>query len=340
MSNQQVRHIAWTWNNYQETENYVEVLKNAYLVLEKTYMIYAKEVAPSTGTNHLQGYSQFKKRVYLSTLRKILPGVHFTICNGSSQDNINYIHKTGEWIEEGTPRTQERRIKKLKDDWEGLISKAISGRLEEIRQDDPKSYLVYYRTLKQLRQDYLRPLALVRHCYWIYGKPGVGKSRAVHQMFPHAYWKNANKWWDGYKGEPTVVLDDLGTHHLFEYLKRWADRYPVTGEIKGSSLSLTYNRLIITSNFTPNVLGGVEVPSDTIEAIQRRFLLLKAVDWSLDGDFEDLIVEPQKAPGLPSIGALTTIMTDYEGQPVLGHLENLDLIQASKELQAELECSD
>jgi len=61
--------------------------------------------------------------------------------------------------------------------------------------------------------------------------------------------KPANKWWDGYNGESTVLIDDFGPEHkvLGYYLKRWSDRYPVTGETKGGTVPLLHTKVIITS---------------------------------------------------------------------------------------------
>ena len=127
-------------------------------------------------------------------------------------------------------------------------------------------------------------------CFPVTIKLGSGKSRVSHMLFPFAYWKNGNKWWDGYRGEHTVVLDDLDTPVLFGHLKRWADRYKVVGEVKGSSIGLTYNQFVVTSNFTPGDLGVQDdrMPTATIQAIVRRFLVVEAVGW--DPVFEDLAV--------------------------------------------------
>ena len=174
---------------------------------------------------------------------------------------------------------------------------AENNKLEEIRVDYPREWLLYHRTWKQIAVDNIRCEPRERTCVWIYGKPGVGKSRAVQAMFPDAYWKNANKWWDGYQGEETVVIDDFDSPVLFSYLKRWADRYKLIGEIKGCAMGLPYNSLIVTSNFHPGELGSQDpsISGVTIEAIERRFLVVEAVRWLEDQN--DLLV---RAKGLVS----------------------------------------
>ena len=139
--------------------------------------------------------------------------------------------------------------------------------------------------------DNIKTVAEPKTCLWVYGEPGIGKSRAVWSLFPNAYPKMANKWWDGYQGELDVVLDDLGTHMLFDLIKRWSDRYKVIGEVKGLSCSLRYVNFCVTSNYSIRELAvksNLEVDEVTIQAIQRRFVEVKALEW--DEEYQDLLV--------------------------------------------------
>lgn len=291
--NKQFRHFCFTYNNFNKNEKWREEIEESLVELGANYYIWGEEIAPTTGTPHLQGYVQLVKRKAFNVVTKMLPKCHITPCLGGSQDNVNYCNKAcTNVVEFGILRTIARARAKQATDWQILIDLAHKGELDRIRNDHPREYAIYYKTFKQMALDGLQARQRVRQCLWIYGAPGTGKSRAVADLFPEAYWKNANKWWDGYRGEDTVILDDLGSAKLYELLKRWADRYKVIGEVKGGAIDLSYDRFIVTSNFHPGELGSqdIGVPGVTIQAVERRFLIVEAIEW--DPVENDLIVQP------------------------------------------------
>lgn len=155
-------------------------------------------------------------------------------------------------------------------DWESARTLAKEGKFEKL---PAQIHISHFNNLKKIHAEAQEPLlsASVRGL-WIHGAPGVGKSHYAYHTYPGAYRKPQNKWFDGYLGEPFIILDDfdlLGAC-LGHYLKIWADRWPCTGEIKGAHVALKHEKFIITSNYTPDQIW---TDSILVEAITRRFEL-------------------------------------------------------------------
>ena len=104
---------------------------------------------------------------------------------------------------------------------------------------------------------------------WICGVPGSGKTYYATHLYPTFYLKPQNKWWDGYKGESVVILDDFDQPCLSHYLKIWADNYNCTGEIKNGSINLDFNVFIVTTNYMPIFFWPKDI--ELRYAIYRRF---------------------------------------------------------------------
>ena len=124
--------------------------------------------------------------------------------------------------------------------------------------------------------------------FWLWGKPGVGKSRWAQLQAPYAniFKKNFNKWWDGYKILETmvVILDDYPAtpagNTLAQHMKVWGDRYPFIGECKGSHMMLEPSRFIfiVTSNYPIEQCFAL---NEDKEAILRRFTQIEVKEGDL-----------------------------------------------------------
>lgn len=261
---------CFTLNNYTtEEKDYIQGLASSPL---HRYIIVGEECGEQ-GTPHLQGYIYFgsmksiqQVKTYLRTTR-----AHIERAKGTGTQNKEYCSKEGAvLIEHGdlpaSPKdrnsTQARieRNKKLLD----LSSKELV--------DGGDVALMSLPRLEKAKQIYNRLGASTTSAtcrgVWIYGPPGTGKTHWVVENEPNLFWKPQNKWWDGYAGEKAVLLDDLDTKVLGHYLKRWCDKYQVTGETKGASTNLQYERFYITSNYTPEQLW--EDDDMMCQAIRRR----------------------------------------------------------------------
>lgn len=153
-------------------------------------------------------------------------------------------------------------------DWEEIRTKAKQNDLEGIPGD---VYIRYYGNLRRIASDHQQPVAMERTCNVYWGASGVGKSRrAWDEAGLEAYPKDPRtKWWDGYRGQQHVVIDefrgDIGISHIL----RWLDRYPVSVETKGSQQPLGATTFWITSNLDPRCWYP-DLDEDTKAALLRR----------------------------------------------------------------------
>lgn len=94
-NNSQVQRWCFTLNQYDEDFNY----RNHFLKYEFKVRrgVWGKEIAPETGTRHLQGYLELFRSFRLGHMRKILPGAHWSPARGTSLQNYDYCIK-GEWL--------------------------------------------------------------------------------------------------------------------------------------------------------------------------------------------------------------------------------------------------
>eukprot|EP00965_Chrysotila_dentata_P095859 3168360-Pleurochrysis_carterae.AAC.3 len=257
------RNYVFTKNNYTQDDI------DDFDTLECKYLVYGKEVAPTTGTPHLQGFVVFKHARRVRSVCKEFKcwarpakTVHAA---------IEYCKKTGDFVERGTPPiTQKEKGEEGEAFFLKVRSAAEEGRFEDI----PEKIRFYHKKLiEEHHNSALRARELTdttEQMLWYWGESGTGKSRKARQDHSKAFLKMRNKWWDGYMDHDVVLLEDFDKVHekLGHHLKIWADRYPFPAEIKGSSMVIRPKLVIVTSNYHPR---DIWFDNTTLEPILRRF---------------------------------------------------------------------
>lgn len=282
--NDRVARWVFTINNYDWED--INRLENIRRMPTFRFMIYGKETGEETGTPHLQGYMEFNAPVYRTTLRKQLQRAYLEPAKGSQEENIEYCSKQGQ-VDEFGSRTGKRRSEKKDKNEETRILLEDLKNMTRTEFEAVHTYEAFHLQdkLRKWEIEHLEESGpwggdLKMKNFWIWGAPGTGKSRwAMSQGEGYQrYMKPLNKWWDGYNPvvHKFVVIDDFPRDNrgFIQHIKLWADRYPLTGEKKGSTIQVCPGRffLIVTANHnikeTFKELGADEVD---IEAIQRRF---------------------------------------------------------------------
>lgn len=96
-----VRGYVFTFNNYTE-ENYQELVNWKSLGAAKVqYIVFGKEVAPGTGTPHLQGFVYFDSKVSFNALKKFNSKIRWEEKLGTFEQAIKYCKKDGIVFEQG-----------------------------------------------------------------------------------------------------------------------------------------------------------------------------------------------------------------------------------------------
>lgn len=253
---------CFTLNNYTPEELSVMTSTNA------TYHIIGEELAPGTGTPHLQGYLHFASAKKLSTLRNTNGRAHYEVAKGTAEQNYTYCTKSAYVIHEnGTMPEQGKR-----NDLTVIATEVIEGRpIREIALDHPAEFVRYHRGLQML-ETVVHP-ALKRpnmSVLWLWGATGVGKSRYAFDNYVNPYIKDSTKWWDGYSSlNDVIVLDDFDARMAYRDVLRLLDIYPFRGEIKGGVVSVNCQKIIITCDRTPDKLYA-HVSTGEFSQIRRR----------------------------------------------------------------------
>jgi len=265
------RRFVFTWNNYPIEYNDNDSLDTWLNGLGSKYCIAGREISPTTGTPHLQGYVEFTNARTLTAVLSLLPGCHVEPAKGTPTQCREYSIKDNQFRECGTPPKDPGTREKQR--WEHARTLASEGRFTEIPAD------IYIRYIGNLERIYrsnlptLEPLATTAGL-WIMGPSGTGKSRGVRERYPTLYPKPLNKWWDGYKDNKEVLIDDVDPSHqawIGSFLKIWADHYPFIAEKKGGSCMIRPERIIVTSQYS---IETIFTEPELQAALLRRFTVV------------------------------------------------------------------
>ncbi len=286
----QTKHWCFTINNYTEDDMDIFIVYGDAI----QYVIYNREVGMQ-GTPHLQGYIIMKTKKRRAQMKALMPTAHLEKKEGSIEQARHYCMKpvdepfrcmcehcvkarpeVADYSEHGDLPVEA--VEAMRNKWDEYYESAKSGDLEEI----PKKVLLrYYAAFKRIVQDNPEKPEDMESLdnLWVVAPTRYGKSRYVREKFPDYYDKAPNKWFTGYKGEETILLDDLGPEqckYLTWYIKRWADLYSFPMETKGGGRQIRPRRIVVTSQYTIRECFEDDRQAD---AVVERFTVLELRHW-------------------------------------------------------------
>lgn len=273
-SKKRFRNYCFTLNNY--TQEDIENVDK----FDCTYMLYSKEIAPTTGTPHLQGYLEMKEAKTMKSLCKKIPRCSFFVAKGDHDDQLEYISKkhTQEIFERGTPKKQGERkdLDAIKDDiMNGL-------KVDDIIVNSPTIYHQYGRTLSKIEDIRMRKVYRkeMTKGVWYYGETRTGKSELAFKDYnpdTHYTWKYDGDWQDGYVQQDTVIIDEFRGQIPYSTLLTLIDKHPNASVRRRGREPLPFvsKMVIITSSLHPREVYHNLSENDKMEQLFRRIEIIK-----------------------------------------------------------------
>lgn len=250
----QNKNRKWCFTLHNFHANHVLRLRK-WSEYKAVFVVFGREICPTTNNRHLQGFVYFKSPITRTGVKKRLgPGfnhIHLEEAKGSVQQNDDYCTKDGDFERYGDKPSQGLRsdLRVIRDEIKDGVSE------QDIATRFFSRWVVYRRSFQAYRELLHTPrLRLELEVFLLVGAPGTGKTRFVyehHAASPGGLWISHDptlQWFDGYRGEQTVLLDDFRGGADFAFLLRLLDIYPLKVPVKGGFKDWVPKRIYITSN--------------------------------------------------------------------------------------------
>lgn len=254
--NSRYRRVVFTLNNYTDQE--FQDLKN--FCRGCTWGVIGRECGEEKHTPHLQGMLFFcnflltllgamifgsGQQFTLSALKK-KPGwkrCHVQNMRGTPHQCLAYCTKEDkDAFQFGSLPEPGKR-----NDLHSVVERIQGGTsLKELAQDVEGGAVItkYHKGLTVLRSLLQPERRGAPYVFWFHGETGTGKTKCAISIAQRLVGGSDNvwisngslKWFDGYEGQPAVVVDDFRPKQLpdfnYAFLLRLLDRYPFRVEFK------------------------------------------------------------------------------------------------------------
>lgn len=242
-------HRAWsfTLNNYTE-----EDCKQMCVLAKLTNLMVVSEEIGGSGNPHLQGSVIWKSAMRFDAVRERFDNRAHVEPTSAEDASATYCAKLGGRNVVCVDNRSPGKRKDLEDIKEAVEEGMRASEFARKKARGLQAALAYERMYAMMKLDICSREA--NRVTWIWGLSGLGKTRWVEDQFPmqDIYRKPPGKWWDNYRGEPVILMDDFRpTWFSFDELLRILDRYPLQVQYKGGSCYLQPAQIFITHTLSP-----------------------------------------------------------------------------------------
>jgi len=257
-------------------------------------------------TYHTHVYVAFHSPVRFSTLKNCFPEAHIEMARGTSEENRDYIRKSGKW------ESDDKHGTSIPDTYEefGEIPEEHQGErsdlehLFELIKDGLTNYEIISMLPAQLfnidRIERVRQMlkaeenkGVFRNLFvsYIWGPTGTGKTKSIMDKYGYTNVYRVVDYdhpFDGYAGEDVIVFDEFRSQLKIGDMLHFLDGYPIPLRARYMNRQACYTKVFLISNIPleDQYWQVQQSQPATWEAFLRR--IHEVVQFPLPGTIVDL----------------------------------------------------
>lgn len=268
--------------------SYILTINNATLEEEKEmiadnyqYIAYQWECE---STVHIQAFLYYASPRKFRVMKNKYPRAHIEVVRNNKAAAAYCIKEKTRIFGRGPFEWGTKPNQGARTDLDTLARDLINGKkMSEIREEEPGLYVKYFNGLKNLAAELAPKRTEKPEVTWIWGDGGVGKTKYVIDKHgaDNVYRKDMSKWWDKYKQQEAICIDDFNNSWDYTYFLNLLDRYQVNYEVKNGHAEINSKYIYITCEFHPKHFWGNQKIEDEknnkLVQVMRRIDLIKHI---------------------------------------------------------------
>jgi hypothetical protein len=217
-------------------------------------------------TYHTHIYVVFSNAVRFSTMKNRFDSAHLEMCNGTSQQNRDYVFKEGKHEKErkkithhtetheeyGQMPIERQGARNDLADLQDMIEQGMTN-AEIVRICPQFSFAI--TKIEQMRQTFreeqYKNMFRQLDVTYVYGKAGVGKTRDVMEKYgyPNVYrFTDYQNPFDNYGGQDIVVFEEFRSSLKIQDMLNYLDGYPLQLPCRYANKVACYTKVYIITN--------------------------------------------------------------------------------------------
>lgn len=244
---------VFTLNNY--TEDDMTQVEDLAAICK--WLFFGKEIAPTTGTPHLQGAFVLIKKMRLGAVSRMLRRASLAMMRGTPNQCRVYCSKEGDVTEYGVCPVDKSETRPMREIAADAFAMDVGEAIAMLEQDAPAQMLIGGTRIKAYLKERIQPYRGKREVIWLWGASQTAKTRYAEACGAEMIgWDG--KFLDFQPGADSVCFDEVdkdgGERLPLGLFLKLTDKYARRVRVMNGYQAWTPRRIFFCSTAPPEVV--------------------------------------------------------------------------------------